>query len=34
MKVPGKEREDVLIYGVKVTYLKSKNKGNERVIEK
>ena len=32
MKVPGKEREDVLIYGVKVTYLKSKNKIKNGVI--
>ena len=32
MKVPGKEREDVLIYGVKVTYLKSKNKIKNGVV--
>ncbi len=32
MKVPGKEREDVLIYGVKATYLKSKNKIKNGVI--
>ena len=33
MKVPGKEREDVLIYGVKVTYLKSKNKIKKEVLD-
>ena len=32
MKVPGKEREDVLIYGVKVTYLKSTNKIKNGVV--